>query len=650
MTASISRKHGAMNGSSNTKRFGSLKRQLGALASAALIASGLAMAASSSPAGAATTINICAKGGSATIADPNDNGSSNLAGIPFIGLKETAACGGATVNLGDPTPIRLVSGQDYDLVLDNDSGEELNLAAAGLTGPNLDGVMPGGTGTYSFTAGTPGTYLLESTLDPRHTLMGVHAVVIVDPVPGATSAHGTTGSEYDSEEVVLLHEVDIDFMNNPGGFNLEQFKPDLHLVNGKIHTLNTEVGPINVDSGDSVLVRYVNAASSNSVMAIDGLRQAVMAFDGEIQDETPGDAGEVAHDWSNVFLTAGQTADVILTIGGAPDEEYVMYNRNLRTSAIQNNGGQIVRIVVGAGGIDPGSTLYMSLNGNNRVFGAVSTMDEDVISWDGVDVNMVFDGSDHGLSGTDLNAVDVDTVTGDVYFSLRDDFNLPAVLNPPLDTEWAALGGAGALIQEQDVIKWDGSVFTVWFDGSFAGLGDGNNWHNINGVDVDPATGITYLSTNGPITSGAAVLQYPGTLNPQLFGANNEDIFAWVPDTLGGLGYHWERVFDGTDFYTAGGWAARPNSSNVNGVEIVGNDVLWSEANTNAVQNIFFQAPAPASPDNDDLFGCLGHAQAAPGSMTDTCTSGPVRILDADTLPMTSAHGNIGQVDGWSLG
>ena len=85
----------------------------------------------------------------------------------------------------------------------------------------------------------------------------------------------------------------------------------------------------------------------------------------------------------------------------------------------------------------------------------------DLIRWDGYSFSLYFDGSGNGIpDGADIDGVyvvydpDGDGIgeEGDILFSL----DIPTELNP--------------VFQDNDVIKWDHSSFSLYFDGSASGL------------------------------------------------------------------------------------------------------------------------------------------------------------------------------------
>jgi len=605
------------------------RRTLGLLTATAMIASTAALAVGTQAASAQTDIFLCARPGTATVADPATGGTGAGVSVNFLGFAQVNSvldCSSAIVQLDDPTPIQLTSGSSYTVHLINETGEQINFSSVGLTGaPDLIGVGAS-VKTYTFTAGEPGTYLYESTLDPRHTLVGLHGVIVVNPTTAGT-AHGTTVSAYDLEQVVVISEVDVSFNNDPGWQTADMTlrEPDLFLINGQTHTADDSLAPVVAVPGERLLIRYVNAGSSNSSMAVNGLRQHLVAFDGEIHHGTAGVLAEMPQDVSQVFLSAGQTADSIVVVGGAAGDQIPIFNRNLRTSAVGDNGAQLLMIEVGTGGVAPAAAIYFSLNSAARNMNGTVIRDEDIALWDGTTVSYAFVGADHGLVDGAGELADVDAAYvspgGNIYFSLRQDFPNPG------GGEWTLV--PDVTLQENDIFKWDGTQMSVWLDGSAIGLNDNQNRHDINGVHVDELTGITSFTTNGSVNPSDAVPMATGSTI--MLGARNEDVLSWVPAFAAlpsGVG-SFEVLFDGSDLGLA--------FENIDGLSLSGTDVLFSL--TTEFNNGF-------AFDRDDLIGCLGHQLPVPGSIADTCIGALSLEFDADVLHATNA----GQVDAYSIG
>jgi hypothetical protein len=136
---------------------------------------------------------------------------------------------------------------------------------------------------------------------------------------------------------------------------------------------------------------------------------------------------------------------------------------------------------------------------------------------------MIFDGSDVGLSGTDISAfhfLDSDTI----LMSFNGNINLPGVGN----------------VTYFDIVQFNATSigentsgeFRMYFKGSRVGLNTNNE--NIDALDILP-DGRILISTTGNVS-------VPGA------SAGEEDILAFSPTALGELtSGSWSLYFDGSD-------------------------------------------------------------------------------------------------------
>jgi FtsP/CotA-like multicopper oxidase with cupredoxin domain len=286
--------------------------------SVALVAAGLAMLGPG--AGAAdVTIELCAKTGVLTL--PSPAGGT----VPIWGFGRPSTpgdCSSATA--GRPGPLLEVAvGDNVTLSVANGLASPLQLEIPGLASGGT--VAPGTTGTLTFTAERPGTYLYESDGDAgRQTAMGLAGALLVRPAT-PNNAYGPAGTAYDEEQVVVLDAVDPAFEAAPGTFDLTGFTPTYWLLNGKAYP-DTLPG-ITAAPGSRLLLRYVNAGFDNSTMALLGTHQRVVARDARLVPQ-PFDA--VAE-----TVPAGGTEDTIVTMPtSAPPVAagFALYNRQLRLS------------------------------------------------------------------------------------------------------------------------------------------------------------------------------------------------------------------------------------------------------------------------------------------------------------------------------
>jgi hypothetical protein len=90
-----------------------------------------------------------------------------------------------------------------------DAGIDTTGGSAGLLTREAD--ADGGTVTYSFTVGHPGTYLYESGSDPSKQIeMGLYGALVVRPSTGANFAYDSASTQFDPrrEYLLVLGEID----------------------------------------------------------------------------------------------------------------------------------------------------------------------------------------------------------------------------------------------------------------------------------------------------------------------------------------------------------------------------------------------------------------------------------------------------------
>jgi FtsP/CotA-like multicopper oxidase with cupredoxin domain len=170
----------------------------------------------------------------------------------------------------------------------------------------------GGTVTYSFVAGRPGTYLYESGTDvSKQTQMGLYGALVVRPTSDHTPTGTVLNQAYDDsssafdpnhEYLHLLSEIDPAFhqaVERKQPFNLATLHPRYFLINGR--SMPDTLAPNNAawlpaqpygaivhiqpkDPNDATfrpaLIRYLNAGNETFPFHPHGADQRVIAQDG----------------------------------------------------------------------------------------------------------------------------------------------------------------------------------------------------------------------------------------------------------------------------------------------------------------------------------------------------------------------------------
>ncbi len=255
-------------------------------------------------------------------------GSLTLPGPVSVTIWGYAPDSASPAGLPGPTLIA-TEGETLEIVLHNDLSEPTSLSVSGLAGiSDTTGVAPAGSKTYTYSNLQPGTYLYQAgptSNGERQIAMGLYGVLIVRPVGAPQAAYGPA-STFDDESILVMSEIDTALNASPTNFNMRNFNPRYFLFNGLAYP-NTL--PIETGAGRNVLLRLVNAGIENHSVGVLGLRYTVLSIDGKPFDHP--------HSAVSETLSAGQTADVLLTIPAAApaDMKYAVYDSNLR---LINNG------------------------------------------------------------------------------------------------------------------------------------------------------------------------------------------------------------------------------------------------------------------------------------------------------------------------
>jgi hypothetical protein len=251
--------------------------------------------------------------------------------------------------------------------------------------------------------------------------------------------------------------------------------------------------------------------------------------------------------------------------------------------------------------LEAGGTLTgLGPNGTNLVYA-----DEDILSWNGANYAMVFDGSAAGLSPTaDISAFDIDHANNRILMA----FN---------STQY--LRGIG-YITGSDIVAYDlvKKTFSLVFDGSDVGLVTATEL--LDAIEFLP-DGRLIVSTNGStsVPSGG----------PVPLAAVDQDLLVFTPASLGSVtAGTWAVYFDGSDVGLA------TVGEGVNGASVAKNgDIYLSTVGSFAVTALSGQ--------NEDVFVCktpaTGPTTACNGGFSlffDGTTKGlSTNIVDAIDLP-----------------
>ncbi|WP_323095586.1 multicopper oxidase domain-containing protein [Intrasporangium sp. YIM S08009] len=217
--------------------------------------------------------------------------------------------------------------------------------------PDTTGI-PSGTRTYTFTADRPGTYLYEAGLTPNsehQVAMGLYGALVVRATNPA-QAYDDAGTAFDASAPVVLGEIDpaLNASANPAGFDLRNFKPRYFTVNGKVHPQNA---PIAAASGQTLLLRYVNAGLSYRSMGVLGASQRLVGVDGS---QLRNGATDISRTYVAETFGPGQTADALVSLPAtATDRRLAVYDASLtlHNSNTAGAGGMLAVVAVAGTGV-----------------------------------------------------------------------------------------------------------------------------------------------------------------------------------------------------------------------------------------------------------------------------------------------------------
>ena len=285
-------------------------------------------------AGAVHTFNLVAKTGyidtpdgnsvfmwSYANADAPDNGHFQSPGPVLCATQGESVVVNLTNNLAEPTSI-VFPGQDAQV---GAAG-----GAAGLL--TTEAAATNGTVTYTFTAGSPGTYLYESGSDIGKQLeMGLYGALIVRPSAGANFAYGTT-TQFDPgrEYLLLLSEIDPDLhhaVETGGTYDINSRRDRYFAVNGREFPDTIQdnssgllpnqpygslvrIQPNTATNTQPALIRMINAGGSNHPFHPHGNHTTLIAQDGRLLLTPVGGSASTEH--FGETIASGQTEDFLL--------------------------------------------------------------------------------------------------------------------------------------------------------------------------------------------------------------------------------------------------------------------------------------------------------------------------------------------------
>ena len=502
-----------------------------------------------------TACDIWAKIGSVSVHDT----ASTTKSIPvwnFVPTTDATASGASALLIGQV-------GQPIDITLHNTLPQNVGLAVPQVDGfyGDTTGIAQDASKTYSFTPTRAGTYVYEAGLTPngdRQVAMGLAGALVVRPATGSTTAYDQLQASYDDEAMMVYSDVDENLAADPANFNMRDYNPQFHLVNGVSYP---DGAPIITDSGRTLVLHFANISQLDKSYTLLGTRMTEFAKSARPIPALMSVTGR--------WLAPGDTMDTQMIMPSG-QHRYSIY---LDPSTLSNGtnwidgvnspalGGGMTFIQVGGSGTvaptgpavfkmsaagQPGGlgrplTLAMTLDTTNRGGGDISQIEYWIDTLPGAPGT----GTSVAVAGTSPLAaswaIDVSTLstgTHNVYVRAQDAFGAwgstgtlpikidatgPVISNPVLDAGNIDTNGSVPLaiaVTASDVTTGGSNVVAARY--------------LIDGSAVPPANPVT-LTTNGPRVSAAASGSIPTSVLTGLVEGNHT-IYAQAQDSLGQWG------------------------------------------------------------------------------------------------------------------
>jgi FtsP/CotA-like multicopper oxidase with cupredoxin domain len=313
-------------------------------------------------------------------------------------------------NQGDDVYVSLVN---LGLVMRPDLDDSHTIHWHGFRNPNAiyDGVPETSISvpvarifSYFYRPRDPGTYMYHCHFeDTEHVQMGMDGIVFIRPSQDGTSigpfnrfayndGDGSTG--YHREFTLLLNEIDTtphDGLVAVQEFIWSDYKANYWVINGRSYpdtiVRDQDLGStdfedtqpvsslIQVNEGETGLLRFVNLGYEQQAMQLPGIRMQVVGEDATLLRGPDGDS--LYYDTTTLYIGPGEARDVLFTApafdSGGPggSDSYGSYNiywlKNRNSHRLVNGtepglGGQVTQIWVYEAGSLPSQT------GPNKTF------------------------------------------------------------------------------------------------------------------------------------------------------------------------------------------------------------------------------------------------------------------------------------------
>jgi FtsP/CotA-like multicopper oxidase with cupredoxin domain len=251
-------------------------------------------------------------------------------------------------NLTEPTSI-VIPGQITTMVptwTDNTTGARTSVTQRVRSFAHETAPGNGAQVDYTWTNVHPGTYLYHSGTHPQvQVQMGLYGAVKIDAAAG--NVYNDASSAYTNEATLIYSEIDPVIANAVATGNYGpgmavtstiDYAPKYFLVNGEPFAPGASSMPAG-NSGETLLIRFLNAGLMTHVPMLEGQYMTVIAEDGNLYP--------FSREQYSVLLPALKTMDAVLTpaAGG-----YIpVYDRAMHlTNAAASPGGMLTYLSVSA--------------------------------------------------------------------------------------------------------------------------------------------------------------------------------------------------------------------------------------------------------------------------------------------------------------
>ncbi|MEK7787131.1 MAG: hypothetical protein AAB658_17140 [Chloroflexota bacterium] len=218
------------------------------------------------------------------------------------------------------------------------------------------------------------------------------------------------------------------------------------------------------------------------------------------------------------------------------------------------------------------SPIFFSTESNTPPPGLINGDDADIYFWNGAAFSRTFNATGApavpppaGLpAAADVDALARDAA-GNIYVSFRDSLTVPGIVGT---------------VQDEDIVRWNGTSWFMYFDGSLSAIGLGSAAEDVDAFEFLPDGSLVFSADDGAV-------DIPGI--PAAFDEADEDLFRCVPTIVSGAvtACAWSVYFEGSDI-----GLATTDGEDVDGVAITVNgatvDIYLS---TNAGFNLFPSIP-----------------------------------------------------------